>query len=125
MTDHSEQPELQPTEYNYFLDEDGDVWRQATEDGPHEIMASDSWAVSHPGRSLVLRPLILGEPPLPTEPGLYVVNYREDLPLSRHTLVVRSSDESDPWRYYVHGAPRWTPREGVTLTGLDVVEGEK
>ena len=121
MTDPAEQPKLQPTEYNYFLDDDGDVWRQATEDGPHEIMAPDSWLVSHPGSHLALRALIIGKPPLPTEPGLYVVNYSKDRPLRLHEIVCLEGTE---W-HHLDSWYRWTPSDGDTLTRLDVAEGKK
>ena len=117
MTDHAEQPKLQPTDYSYFLDDDGDVWRQLPGAAVSEVMAPGSWLVSHPGRSLVLRPLILGKPILPTEPGLYVVNYDEDRSLHLHEIVCLDGTE---W-HHLDSWDRWTPRDGDTLTRLDVV----
>jgi hypothetical protein len=123
MADPAAQPNLQPTDYNYFLDNDGDVWRQPTEGGLYEVMAPGSWEVLHPDRRLVLRPLILGKPTLPTEPGLYLVNYSEDRPLLNHSMVYLARDGAE-WRYYADDV-KWNPRGGDTLTRLDVVEGEK
>ena len=112
-----------PTDYNYFLDSNGDVWRQPVDGGPREVMAPGSWLVSYPDSHLVIRPLTLGKPTLPTEPGLYVVNYDDDLALFDHVIVYLNT-EGTQWCYFDNGET-WNPREGDTLTRLDVVGGEK
>jgi len=112
-----------PTDYDYFLDSDGDVWRQPTEGGLYEVMAPGSWSATHRGRHIVLLPLILGKPTLPTEPGLYLVNYSDDLATFAHSIVYLARAGAE-WRYYADDI-KWNPRGGDTLTRLDVAEGEK
>ena len=113
-----------PTDYSYFLDSEGDVWRQAPGSSDREVMAPDSWlAAKNLERSFVLYPLTLGKPILPTDPGLYFVNYSENRPLLNHSIVYLARAGAE-WRYYADDT-KWTPRGGDTLTRLDVVEGEK
>jgi len=52
----------EPTEYSYFLDGDGNVWRQAPGSGLYEINDSGLWHVAYPDRPLVLRLLTLSPP---------------------------------------------------------------
>ena len=120
MTDHAEQPELQLTDYNYFLDSTGDVWRQLPDNSRYEVMRPATWWWASPGGDRVLRPLIIGKPPLPTEPGIYVVNYSKDRPLLNHSIVYLARDGAE-WRYYADDS-KWTPRGGDTLTRLNVVQ---
>ena len=124
MTDPAAQPNLQPTDYNYFLDNDGDVWRQAPGADVCEFLAG-SWDERPPSSRSIegLRPLILGKPTLPTEPGLYLVNYSDDLATFAHSIVYLARAGAE-LRYYADDV-KWNPRGGDTLTRLDVVGGEK
>ena len=113
-----------PTDYSYFLDSEGDVWRQAPDKGRREFLAGSWDELPSSSRSTEgLRPLTLGKPTLPTEPGLYVVNYSEDRPLLNHSIVYLARAGAE-WRYYADDI-KWNPRGGDTLTRLDVAEGEK
>ena len=116
MTDPAAQPKLLPTDYSYFLDDDGDVWRRAPEDGPLELCSGpENWLVSHPGNLAVLWPLIIGKPPLPTEPGLYIVNYDAEEQMQEYD-VVYLLDDGQLIKYGLNTP--YSVAEGDTLTLL-------